>query len=733
MKKATQTLRVLLGLALGLAMTAVVWAQQPSPSPQPPKPADAKTQSSTTQNGNGEGTDPYTIRSSVELGYRGLSVDGNRNKYQSDLNYRTGPRVFDSSLLMEAKEGEGGFFDTLLVTTTGWGSDPYGNMRTSIEKSRWYRFDANYRWFKYFRYVNNFANPNYATRPTDPNTGQHGFDVRQKVGDFDLTILPKNENFRFNVGYSPERYDGPAFTTWHYGGDDFMFLSRMKSLSNDFRVGADWKLGPIDFSFLQGFRRYREDNTIDEQSVNLGVNPAATNFSLTGFNRTQPVRSKVNYSRLSAHTLIAKRLDLTGRIIYSKATTNFNWNEDATGANFNTRISGIPSTYNPPGTILNLGRWGFVGDSSRPNTLGDFGVTYLATDHLRISNTFRYETFHVSGGALYNGLFDLTRGATRLAPLTPTGRIYESTKYRRFQNTIEADYEFNERYAVRFGYRFGDRQIERSIVGNNFGNNGAPLLTPSFHEEGNQTHAFSGGIKARPTKSWMFSLDAERGTSDNIVTRVGNYDYTNIRARTRYAPTREMSFNVAFITRNNSNPSQISQDGTIVSLADFGVDVKTRVFTSAVNWAPSHRFSMSTGYNYHWQDNDAVIEYVFLNVRYPNGRSLNFIRNHFFFFDTVTQIHPRVSFYGAYRINKDNGQGDRPYAPTTGVLATSYPMSFQQPEARLAFKLSRRFDWNVGYQYYNYNESPLVSIRPQNYHAHMPYTSVRVYFGNTER
>lgn len=43
-----------------------------------------------------------------------------------------------------------------------------------------------------------------------------------------------------------------------------------------------------------------------------------------------------------------------------------------------------------------------------------------------------------------------------------------------------------------------------------------------------------------------------------------------------------------------------------------------------------------------------------------------------------------------------------------------------------------RLDWNVGYQYYNYNESPIVGPRPQNYHAHLPYTSLRFYFGQRE-
>jgi hypothetical protein len=59
-------------------------------------------------------------------------------------------------------------------------------------------------------------------------------------------------------------------------------------------------------------------------------------------------------------------------------------------------------------------------------------------------------------------------------------------------------------------------------------------------------------------------------------------------------------------------------------------------------------------------------------------------------------------------------------------------MSFQSPETRLAIKINRRLDWNLGYQYYNYNENAVVGPRPQNYHAHLPYTSLRLYFGRKE-
>lgn len=748
--KATHVLRGLAGLALCLALAADGRAQQPSPSTQ--KTADAKTQSSATQTAEDPGA--YTFTSSVEIGYRGLRVDGDVNKYQSDLNYKAGPRLFDSSFYAKSNR-KGGPFDSFLVTTSGWGSDPQGSMRISVEKSDLYRFDGSLRRFKYFRLLNNIANPNYRTtacptcRTTDPITGQHSYDTRQQVGDFDLKLFPKSRRLSFNVGYSPSRYSGPAFTTWHYGGDDFMLLSQTKYRANDFRLGADWRLGPVDFSFQQGLRRFKDDTTIDERSPNLlGVNPGASTAFLSSLTRTQPVRGSVNYSRFSAHTLLAKKVDITGRLIYSSARTEVDWTESAVGTNFNTRITNIPGAINPP-NILTLGQWNFAGGAKRPNTLGDLGVTWFVTDRLRVSDTFRAETFQIAGGVLYDGVFNLTRtNGTGAVSLRPVGAAYELTKYRKVQNTVEGEYEFGPNYTVRFGYRHGRRHIERFFNGANLGSNGAPALPSEEETEDNQTNTFFGGFVGRPVKGWTLAFDAEHGTADNVFTRVGNYDYWNLRARSRYNVNRNLRFNLAFIARDNSNPSEVSHDGTTVSLADFGVDVKSRVFTSTLDWTANDRLSFSGGYNYNWQNSDAVIQYAFAvppasttNGAFT-GHSLYFIRNHFFHFDVIAQPFSRVSFFAAYRVNRDAGQGNRISDPANDLLVTSYPMSYQSPEARVSVRLNRRVDWNFGYQYYNYNESKLasynlgafiVSPRPQNYHAHLPYTSLRFYFGNGDR
>jgi len=721
-----------------LLCVSVALGQTPSPSPTKspdPQPANVET---------GEDHGGYTITSSIEVGYRGISVDGDHNKYRSDLNYSAGPRMFDSTFLMKSTEGGGGkLFDTLLVTTTGWGGDPHGQVRFNVENPKWYQLDGTYRKFKYFRFLNNFVNPNWVFSPASfsvpPNlvTGEHGYNTDTKLGDFDLTILPKNRLIHFTVGYSPERYDGPAFTNYHVGGNDFNLEQNLRSRSDDYRFGAEGRLGPIDLSFLQGFRRFRDDSSISlGPTKGINVNPAVAQF--TSFNRNEPTRGDVNFTRFSAHTLVAQKLDITGRFVYSKSTSDSTFTENFKGTNFNPRITGWP-----PGplaatpNILNLGQYNITATTERPYTLGDLGVTYLATNKLRISDTFRVEDFDIDGSAVFADFFSLTRGsgATLRTDTIAFNNLdaHRNTTYRKYQNTIEGDYQFSKYYAGHFGYRYGHRKVTESFEGFNLGSNGSippPTRSATSEEDENNTHAFFGGLKARPFQVLTLFFDIERGTADNVFTRIGNYDYWNIRAKSRYSPRKDLALNFAVITKTNANPSEIAG----VSLNDFGVNTRSKIFTSSLDWTPASRFSISTGYNYNWLNSDAIIEYYYNSIRHPFGHNLYYMRNSYFFIDTTVQLHPRATLYTSYRVNHDNGQGTRVADPTgtPGSLISSYPLTFQSPEARLSFKINRRLDWNVGYQYYNYNESRIVGPRPQNYHAHLPYTSLRIYFGRRE-
>src|SRR5687768_9174908 len=57
----------------------------------------------------------YKVTAVTEFGWRFRSLDGNENKYRSDLNYKSGFRSFDSNILFESDTGKGKYFDSLLI------------------------------------------------------------------------------------------------------------------------------------------------------------------------------------------------------------------------------------------------------------------------------------------------------------------------------------------------------------------------------------------------------------------------------------------------------------------------------------------------------------------------------------------------------------------------------------------------------------------------------------------
>ena len=111
---------------------------------------------------------------------------------------------------------------------------------------------------------------------------------------------------------------------------------------------------------------------------------------------------------------------------------------------------------------------------------------------------------------------------------------------------------------------------------------------------------------------------------------------------------------------------------------------------------------------------------------YLQGFSQYYARDHYAFVDMSAKPFRRLSLYASYRISRDKGQGGRVSTAIQNFI-TSYPMQYLSPEVRAAIKLTRNIDWNIGYQYYDYRDSQTPT---QNYRAHLPYTSLRIYFGS---
>ncbi len=660
--------------------TTILWAQSPTPSPTP--------ETDVMLGG-------YHVTSTTEFGWRWRSLDGNENKYRSDLNYKQGFRTFDTNLLLESESGKGKYFDSLLISNSGWGADPTGFTRVNMEKIGIYKFNANVRRITYFNNLSNHA------------LGEHTQNTVHNFGDFDLTVLPQNEKFKINLGASFSKSTGPGVFTARAFSDEFAVETNTRNRSDDFRIGIEGKLLGFDYGLTQGFRTFNDRSSYELAAPSLGNN-TTNNARLATFSRSYPTEGHAYYTQFNAHRTFAKKLDVTIRLIYSSTNSRFSMLELITGRDNSNNF-------------VDLDRFQIGGDAKRPQTRGDLGVTYMATNKFRISNTFSFDKFAVNGGeAFEEQLFRRNAAGNPLATTLTRSAGYRVNDYLRYVNTLEGDYQFNNAVSFHIGYRYTHRKVDvtgfdRTLTSPPSGTN--PTIINE--EESNSTNTFLAGMKIKPVKNWVIFWDAERGTADNVFTRVENYHFTNFRARSRLT-FNKVAFNASVITKNNENPSQ----PTDIQPLAYDTIVKNRFYSGTVEWAPISELTISSGYTYHHLTSTTPIVLPVGGV-YLLGFSQFYMRDSYAYFDVTAKPHKRVSLYASYRISKDKGQGDRFSAIIQNII-TSYPMQFTTPEFRAAFRISRNVDWNVGYQYYDYKD---VQTPGQNYRAHLPFTSLRIYFG----
>jgi hypothetical protein len=632
----------------------------------------------------------YVITASVEGGVRGYDVDGSRNKFRSDLNYKAGFRLFDSSVMIEDNGPGMKVFDTFLATSSGWGSDPSGSLRVKMDRSGIYSFDSNVRSVKYYNNLNNFA------------LNEHNADLKHNFGDADLTIFPERESFRMRFGYSFNNTRGSGSSTTRAYSDEFPIDSFVRSRSNDFRAAVEGKVLGFNLSLSHGYRVFRDQTHYILLAPSLGNNPT-NNGRLFTFQRSYPIKGSSHFTIFSAQRTFAKKLDFTTRWIYSSTDTHFTLEESITGRdNSNNQVD--------------LDRFLVNGDAKRPQTRGDVGATWMVTSKFRISNSFTFDRFNISGGNLFAEAF-YTRsaaGVPRPTVFTNT-RAHRVTSYKRVADTIEADYQFNASVGFNIGYRFSHREVTLMGFDRNFASATPTVFTEDFN---NSTNTVIAGMRIKPVKNWTIYWDVEHGKADNVFTRLANYDFTNFRIRSR-AHFKKFALNLSAIFKDNNNPGR-AEDST----RDFAVDSTSRTFSGSLDWTPIDEIALSGGYTYQNQTSESAILVPIAGVS-TEGVSQYFVRDSYAFFDISARPIKRISLYASYRIDDDRGQGDR-FSLLPQNIISSYPMTFHSPEARVTVRVTKNIDWNVGYQFYDYHEKFQAT---QNYRAHLPYTSLRIYWG----
>src|SRR6202167_2293732 len=277
-----------LAVAVVLLLPAVVWGQSSA--------------------GDTPGIDSggYNIHQTIDAGYRGSWVNGNKDTYDTFENLGSGLRLFDYSLQMRSLDHKGILFDSLTFSNFGYGGDPNDVTRLTIEKIKWYDFRLLFRRDKNFWDYNLLANPLnpaslnppgstttgcYATPVGTPPdvlavvcsspavsivNSPHSMDLVRRMQDYDLTLMPQSK-IQLRLGYSRNRNEGPGFFTTD-GGTISDFNQNYSYPTNAYHAGVDVKVLPrTTISYDQFLTYFKQDNVVTD---NPAVNPQNFGFVL---------------------------------------------------------------------------------------------------------------------------------------------------------------------------------------------------------------------------------------------------------------------------------------------------------------------------------------------------------------------------------------------------------------------------------------------------------------------
>jgi len=658
-------------LFLILTMAGMLTAQQPV-VPTPDQPGTP----------GGEDVGNYNVTNSFETGYRFAEIGGDLGKYRSDVNYRNGIRLFDSSFSINSKDGHGHWFDEILLNTIGLGNDPYQSATLRVEKNQLYRYDMLWR-------LDEFYNPGVAI-----SGGLHLMDTRRRLQDHDLTLFPQSK-IKFRAGYSRNNQTGPALSSvqeFDAAGNQYPVFMNVRREWNEYRVGADVELAGFKFTVLRRWDFFKDDS-VDNGVGPANLIPAAPGATLQQFTRFEPYHGS-NPGWLGDLVSTHKHWALNARMTYTGGRRDFALDESAFGLNLGAAASR---------QIL------VSGNADRPVTAGDFSISLFPTERLTFVNNTSVHNSRTVGDSTYTEFDNLTGLGTSLN--------FRYLGVRTVANASDVNYRLTDWFGIYAGYHYSDRLITTI---EDFASPPDSGLAGATYLRNNHMNTGTLGVRFRPVKPLTINLEGEIGRDNLPLTPISESNYHSVNGRIAYR-TRTLQLSAQYRQVYNVNAP--------LNLSEYSSH--SRNYTANASWSPRGWFSLDASYmKLHVDTTSALVFFAAFQLQQTPAIYLSNI--HAANLGAHFGLAKRVDLYVGYSITKDTGDGRiaaiQPgiIDPVQGLLNSveTFPLSFQSPLARLSVRLNTKFRWNAGYQFYNYHEDFGLLGNLQNYRANTGYTSV---------
>ena len=631
----------------------------------------------------GDNWSDYNIVDSFETGYRFRTIGGSFDQYRSTVNYGDGIRLLSSFFTMNSKDGHGRFFDEIVLTTQGLGNDPYQNATLRISKNQLYRYDMTWR-------LNDYFNPGLRT---DGAAGQHLLDTEYTIQDHDFTLFPES-NLKFFLGYSRGDQNGPAISTiqlFDNRGNEFPLFENVRRVRNEYRVGNEFRLFGVRVNWMRGWEDFKEDSNY-LSGLNPGNN-AGNPTTLSSFIRNEPIHGTSPYWRVGLFT-DRKYFSANGRFTYVAGNRGFVLDE----------------------TALGTARFGAAGDrqiitsgvAQRPALAGNLTFSIFPTAKLSIVNQTTINNIRIDGNSVFAQFDNATQSLEYLQ--------FEFLGIRTIANETDVNFQATSKVGFYGGYHYSIRQI-RSIEQTNV--EGSIFNAPS--EQTNHLNAGVFGVRLKPVKPLSILLSGEIGRTGQPLTPISERNYHALDARLHY---KIKKFLLSASTQENYNVNS-------VSLSSYASHARTH--SADGSWLPKDWFSLDASYSKIHLNTAGGIAYFAVGQMFTGQQSIYVSNLHAASLTAHFDIRKRADLFVGYSHTQDTGDGRstvvppaivsslEPLPPSAFYAAQTFPLRFLSPMARLSIRINQKLRWNVGYQYYGYNESFYNGL---DYRAHTGYSSL---------
>jgi hypothetical protein len=290
-------------------------------------------------------------------------------------------------------------------------------------------------------------------------------------------------------------------------------------------------------------------------------------------------------------------------------------------------------------------------------------------------------------------------------------------------NSTTVNYQANKKVGFFTAYNYSDRLI-RTIDASTlpaFENS----TVSNTYQVSNHLNSVDAGFRYRPWKPFTITADGEIGRANFPLTPVSPKNYHSINGRLNYR-TQHLQLSATYRQVYNLNAPFV--------FATF--DSHSRQYSANGSWAPKDWFSIDASYvKLHLDTRGGIAFFVNTGNRpqlISNLPSYYISNVHAANLGVRFAVRRRADLYVGYSINKDTGDG-RPTAVPAGVTdpvaalldsVQTFPLTYQSPLARLSIRITEKVRWNVGYQFYNYNQQFNPFGFYQNFHANTGFSSI---------